>query len=295
MTRSRLVRLTVIPTGLILIVLAGVFVARGDSLSAPVPHTLVKGLAQLNWSHNEDRATLGVTQYYAWGMNSCGTDFDHCTPMNRNWAISAQTFCPPRELVGNEPTNDEPAGHPISPHDAVTSTLAIAALCPDTQLIVANIFGLGQPDTWLTAYLAEYKALSGHEYGTIAHIGGLFDLVGFHVYSNSSENGIDQAMSFMKLGGYRGHFWVTEFHVTDYYDHPGAWKEFALFLKWLGLQPRVDRVYAWTNRLSEPEWNLVNVDGTLTAEGQQYHDWQPAGTVWQSQFPLLHGAAQGYP
>lgn len=252
----------------------------------PMP-PIVKGLAQLDWSHNSDRALLGVGQWYAWGMNSCGGDYAHCVPMNRNWDLAAQTFCPPVELLGNEPTNPEPAGHPITATLAASVTVSIEQRCPGIRLVAANIHlnnGATGDMQWVSDYLAAYKLKAGHAF---THT------LGVHCYAQWAADCVARIKDLAALP-FAGKFWLTEFGV---YGPPpyttGA--ELSKFLKTLPLllPNRIERAYIWTNRGNWP-FDLVSASGTLTDMGAAWAGWTPP-TVRQTWLPVVSPRASGYP
>ncbi len=268
-------------------------------------HTITKGLAQLDWSHNEDRTTIGITQFYAWGMDSCGVDYVHCTPMNRNWDVSAQTICPPIELLGNEPTNLEPAGHPIDASVAASVTVAIEQACPSTQIVAANIHivnprcGTDCIDevVWLNDYFAAYQALTGDGYGSQPNPDGRYNLLGMHAYCyhpyDLGDGCIDRLKRVEAQTTYSGRYWITETGIPQYLS--GALGDWQSLLSDYALDPRIDRVYGWTNRCQCGDYmDMVAADGTLTPYGQAFHDWQPMS--YQVYAPnVTVGATQGYP
>ena len=245
------------------------------SLAPPPPAT--KGLAQLDWSHNEDRAALGVSQWFAWGMNSCGGNYTNCTPMNRNWDVAAQTFCPPTTLLGNEPTNPEPAGHPITATLAASVTVSIEQACPGMRIVAANIhLNNGAADLqWLADYLAAYKLKTGHAF---AHT------LGVHCYSQYADTCLARLRELSALD-YGGAYWLTEFAMYGAYPYTTG-TELAKFLRYAPLQGVViERFYIWTNRGNWP-FDLVNANGTLTEMGQVYRDWVPP-TVYNMYIPQM--------
>lgn len=259
--------------------------SRPLSALNPMP-PIERGLAQLDWSHNGDRALLAVTQFYAWSMNACGGDYVHCTPMNRNWDMAAQTFCPPVELLGNEPTNPEPAGHPITATLAASVTVSIEQACPGIKLVASNIHlnnGGTEALDWLTDYLAAYKSLTGHDF---THF------LGVHCYAQWAADCAARIKDLAALP-YTGKFWLTEFGI--YGDAPyTTGTELAKFLKALPLllPGRIERAYIWTNRGNWP-FDLVSANGTLTDMGQAWAGWQPPG-VWQAHLPMA-GQWAAYP
>jgi hypothetical protein len=239
------------------------------------PHTVVRGVALLDWGHMEDLAALGAPNFYGWG-EYCGTR-PNCTNMNRNWTLP-QAHCYPVLLLGNEPTNAEPAGHPISASVAASVTVAIETACPGIQLVVANIHinntnGQQAALDWLTAYYAAYAARAGH---------ALTETVGLHCYTRYAGECESRLAAAMALPGFAGHFWITETQVVEYGPtYQATWRN---LLNWYSSQPRIDRVYAWTNRQS-PWLDMVNADGTLNADGQIYHDW--TAQSWSAFAPMV--------
>lgn len=262
----------------------------------------VKGLAQLNWSTAAlgDRALLGVESWYAWGMGACSNPatWPACVPMNRNWDLAVQTYCPPHMLLGNEPTNPEPGGHLIAASVAASVTVAIEAACPDTALVAANIHlnnccGSGPVQAaldWLTDYLAAYQQLTGQ---TFAHT------LGIHCYAQWADTCFERIAAAMPLHG--GDWWLTEFALFGAYPYVNSGAELSKFLTVAPVMfPRIRAYYVWTNR-SDPAccsgwpFELVNGDGTLTPMGQAYAAWSPPA-VTQHWFPAVGGPPPGgYP
>lgn len=254
-------------------------------LSAAPPTTppIIKGLAQLDWGHNSDRALLNVEQWYAWNSTLCAGDVTHCTPMNRNWTLP-QTACYPTLLLGNEPTNPEPAGHPITPTLAASVTVSIERACPQMRLVVANIHlnnGDGAADRqWVRDYLSAYAVKAGRPF---THT------LGVHCYSGGGQWCLNKIISVTAI--YTGSLWVTEAGIYSA-------GQLSIFLKGLPLVGRVERLYLWTNRdSSDPNHflDLVAANGTLTALGQVYAAWVPP-TVRRVWLPVASDRmAQGYP
>jgi hypothetical protein len=273
------------------VLLALALAAQAFAPQVPQPPAQ-RGLAQLDWSHNEDRATIGVTQFYAWGMNSCGGDYDHCTPMNRNWDLAAQTFCPPRELLGNEPTNPEPAGHPISASVAASVTVAIEAACPGMRIIAANIHlnnccGYGpQAYTWLRDYLAAYQLRAGHTFT---------QTLGVHCYSQWADDCLAR-LTELQTVPYDGVYWLTEFAMFGAAPYTSG-DELARFLRYAPLQAPIERYYIWTNRDGGSVLDLVNSAGALTAMGTVYKNWTPPSvmTTWLPDVAKHYLPPTGYP
>ena len=265
--------------------------------AAPIPPA-AKGLAQLNWAHNEDRALLGVGQWYAWGMNSCGTDYDHCTPMNRNWDVAAQTFCPPRLLLGNEPTNPEPAGHPIAASVAASVTVAIEAACPGMVIVAGNIHlnnqlnnGVVAARQWVIDYLAAYQQMAGHPFGEPHRLG-------IHCYAGWSYDCTSRIAELKAAIVYSGRYWLTEFGLWG--SPVGSAGQLEHFLTWAPvMHPDIERYYLWTNR-SDPSccsgwpFELVDGNGNLTAMGQVYAAWTPPA-VSGAWLPAVSRMPGGYP
>jgi len=251
-----------------------------DTLAAPA-HTETKGVALDDWSHMADLTTLGVSEYYGWGWDCAGAA--HCINMDRNWTLPLPA-CDATVLLGNEPTNPEPAGHPIDAGVVASVTVAIEQQCPQTALVVANINTSNEPGgadavAWLSAYYSAYQTQAGH---------ALTETVGLHCYAYDAPTCESDVSAALALNpGLR--YWITETNIVEFY--PDAAQQFAALLTWYALQPQIDRVYAFTNRGPDSAWlNLVADDGTLTPSGQAFHDW-PAQS-WQSYIPL---AEQGYP
>lgn len=248
---------------------------------------IVKGLAELNISTGAaDRALMGVTQYYHWG-SGCGAAVG-CLNMNRNWTLP-QANCYPTMLLGNEPTNAEPAGHPITPTLAASVTVSIEQACPAMKLVTANIHlnNGGTADVqWLRDYLTAYQAKSGHAYTGV---------LGVHCYSQYAQTCLQHVKD---LGGlaFTGKFWLTEFAMWG--DAPyTTGVELAKFLTALpfALPNRIERAYIWTNRDGGSVVDLVNSSGALTPTGQVWANWQPP-TIRQVWFPLVYDrATQAYP
>lgn len=243
------------------------------------PSPIVKGVALLDWSHKGDLATLGAPNYYGWGEYCGGAA--NCLNMNRNWTLP-QTTCYPTLLLGNEPTNPEPAGHPITATLAASVTVSIERTCPQTRLVVANIHlnnGNGVADRqWVSDYLSAYAVKAGKPFtGTL----------GVHCYSGGGQWCLNKIISVTAL--YNGPLWVTEFGIYS----P---EQLAIFLKGIGLVGRVERVYLWTNRNPGDLLELVNPNGTLTPLGQVYAAWVPP-TVRRVWLPVAtdRGVTQGYP
>ena len=246
------------------------------SLAPPPPAT--KGLAQLDWSAAGigDRAALGVTQWFAWGMHSCGGNYTNCTPMNRNWDVAAQTFCPPTTLLGNEPTNPEPAGHPITATLAASVTVSIEQACPGMRIVAANIhLNNGAADLqWLKDYLAAYKLKAGHAF---THT------LGVHCYSQYADTCLARLRELSALD-YGGAYWLTEFAMWGAFPYQSG-DELAKFLTAAPLIVDIERFYIWTNRDNGSAADLVNANGTLTARGVVYRDWVPP-TVYRQWLPV---------
>lgn len=272
----------------------------GQAAPAPAP---VKGLAQLNWSAAGigDRALLGVESWYAWGLGACAapSTWATCVPMNRNWDVAAQTYCPPHLLLGNEPTNPEPAGHPISATVAASVTVAIETACPATAIVAGNIHinntwgdGIAAARQWLLDYLAAYQTRAGHPFGGVHRLG-------LHCYAQWSDDCLNRLRDTLAALPYAGNYWLTEFGLYGAYPYTSG-AELARFLTLAPLRhPRLERYYLWTNR-SDPAccsgwpFELVNGDGTLTAMGQVYAAWEPP-SVAQTWMPVTAGRPQGYP
>lgn len=253
-------------------------------LSAAPPPTppIVKGVALLDWGHKGDLATLGAPNFYGWGAYCGGAA--NCLNMNRNWTLPQGT-CYPTLLLGNEPTNPEPAGHPITPTLAASVTVSIERACPQTRLVVANIHlnnGDGVADRqWVKDYLTAYALKAGKPFtGTL----------GVHCYSGGGQWCLNKIISVTAV--YAGPLWVTEAGIYS----P---EQLTIFLKGLPLVGRVERLYLWTNRDSgDPNHllDLVAADGTLTALGRVYAAWTPP-TVQRVWLPWAsdRGHTQGYP
>ena len=277
-------------------------IALGSIFNAQPTHVIVRGVALLDWSHMEDLSTLGVQNFYGWGNYCAGRA--NCLNMDRDWTLPVSA-CDQTLLLGNEPTNPEPAGHPIDASVAASVTVAVEAACPDTQIIATNIhivngrWGSEWIDevTWLNNYLWAYQALTGHGYGSLPHADGRFDLIGLHAYCyhpyDLGDGCIDRLLRVESQVAYLGHFWITETGIPQYLD--GALGEWQALLHDYQLDPRIDRVYAWTNRCQCGDYmDMVGVDGTLTPYGQAFADWQPVS--WQVALPdVSSGAVQGYP
>lgn len=271
------------------LILALLLIAAAPALPILPTVPIVKGLAELNVATGAvDRALMGVTQYYHWG-SGCGAAFG-CLNMNRNWTLP-QTNCYDTLLLGNEPTNPEPAGHPVAASVAASITVAIEASCPSMKLVAANIHlnnGFQDDFNWLAAYLAAYKALSGHDFGDPHRLG-------VHCYSQYAQTCLTHVKD---LGGlhFAGKFWLTEFAMWGPAPYTTG-VELAKFLAGLpfALPNRIERAYIWTNRDGGSVVDLVNSGGALTAMGQVWANWQPP-TVRQVWFPLVYDrATQAYP
>ncbi len=236
-------------------------------------HRIIKGVALLDWSHKEDIAALGATKYYGWGPYCNGAA--NCYNMNRTWTLP-QSTCYSTMLLGNEPTNDEPAGHPISASEAASVTVAIRAACPNTTLVVANIHvnNINREQEaldWLTAYFTAYEAMSGHYFGWY----GPKDVLGLHCYSPSATTcttRLDAAMDLMPSQSTK--VWITEFGNVNYENLPSTLAGFDHDI-------RIAYVFPFTNRGTGPYLlDMVNSDGSLTDIGQIYADWTGL-SVWQ--------------
>lgn len=267
------------------------------TLGAGQQPPIVKGVALLDWSHKADLATLGAPQYYGWGAYCNGAA--GCLNMNRNWTLP-QATCYPTLLLGNEPTNPEPAGHIISATLAASVTVSIEQACPGMRIVAANIHlnnrftsdggcclpqAVAEAFTWLADYLAAYKLKAGHVF---THT------LGVHCYSQFAADCLER-LSRLSTLNYGGKFWLTEFAVW------GAWPydsgaELAAFLTGLPfvLPNRIERAYIWTNRDNGSVVDLVNADGTLTAKGQVWANWQPP-TVRQTWLPVVGDRLAAYP
>lgn len=243
---------------------------------------ILKGVALLDWGHKGDLALLGAPNYYGWGAYCNGAA--GCLNMNRNWTLP-QATCYPTLLLGNEPTNPEPAGHPITATLAASVTVSIERACPATRLVVANVHlnnGDGVADRqWVRDYLSAYAVKAGKPFtGTL----------GVHCYSGGGQWCLNRIISVTAI--YNGPLWVTEFGILSA-------DQLTIFLKGIGLVGRVERVYAWTNRdASDPNhfYDLVAANGTLTPLGQVYAAWVPP-TVRRVWLPVAtdRGVTQGYP
>ena len=236
-----------------------------------------KGVALLDWSHMEDLDTLHASLYYGWG-EYCGSR-PNCLNMVRDWD-SLPKACYPTLLLGNEPTNAEPAGHPIEASVAASMTLQIEAACPKTQIIAANIH-LNNGDgsdalNWLHAYLAAYKTQAGHAYG--GH-----NLLGLHCYAYDAATCINRVQTLeASLTEYTGHFWITETDIVSFY--PDAAQQLQSLLSYYASDPRIDWVFVFTNRTAD--WlSLVNNDGSLNASGAVYASW--TGQSWHTYLPVV--------
>lgn len=256
------------------------------------PPPIVKGLAELNVAHGAaDRALMGVTEYFHWG-EWCG-GAGGCTNMNRNWTLP-QATCYPVLLLGNEPTNAEPAGHPITATLAASVTVSIEQACPAMRLVAANIHlnnGGGEAVQWLTDYLAAYQLKAGHAYtGTL----------GVHCYSQWADTCLAHLRALAALP-FAGKFWLTEFGIYGAAPYVNSGAELAKFLTGLplALPGRIERAYIWTNR-SDPNccvgwpFELVHADGTLTPMGVVWANWQPP-SVRQTWLPALNPGTAAYP
>lgn len=288
-------------------VLLIVFALVGWRPAAPPP-PIVKGLAQLNWTAAgiADRAALDVDSWFAWGMGACAnlTTRPACVPMNRNWDLAVQTYCPEMMLLGNEPTNLEPAGHPITPTLAASVTVSIEAICPNTLLVAGNIHlnnwvtsggdwnreaAIAEAYTWLADYLAAYKLKSGHAYG---------HALGVHCYGQYATECVARLSALTALP-FVGHYWLTEFGIYGESPYVDSGAELGRFLAALplALPGRIDRAYIWTNR-TDPRccsgwpFELVNGNGTLTPMGVVWANWQPP-TVRQVYVPLTGDVMAG--
>lgn len=257
-------------------------VALALALSAYTPPApIVKGVALLDWGHKGDLALLGAPNYYGWGAYCNGAA--NCLNMNRNWTLP-QATCYPTLLLGNEPTNPEPAGHPITATLAASVTVSIERACPQTRLVVANIHlnnGDGAADRqWVRDYLSAYAVKAGKPF---THT------LGVHCYSGGGQWCLNKIISVTAL--YAGPLWVTEFGIYS----P---EQLTIFLRGIALVGRVERAYAWTNRdAGDPQHllDLVSANGTLTPLGQVYAAWQPP-TVRRAWLPLVDKRPpQGYP
>jgi len=259
-----------------------------------VPLTVTKGIALLDWAHKEDLTTTAVSQYYGWGEYCQGAP--NCLNMNRNWTLPQNT-CYPMMLLGNEPTNDEPAGHLTTPQWAAYVTVKIHEACPSMKLIVANIHlnnpgaGVDEAYDWLHEYLVQYTEGQGQEVFT--------HTIGVHCYSSSSATCLDRMRRLDDLD-FSGKFWLTEFSLFGSV-------ELDKFLKGLlPAQPRIERTYLWTNRCQGPSMDIVVGDcsltpyvefgnGSLTAIGTVYKNWVPPTLLYQSVFPMVGRRPAGYP
>lgn len=290
-------RLTLLP-----FMLLAVFALAGWRPAAP-PAPIVKGVALLDWSHKSDLVTLNSPQHYGWGAYCNGAP--DCLNMNRNWTLP-QATCYDMLLLGNEPTNLEPAGHPITPTLAVSVTIAIEVTCPNTLLVVGNIHlnnrvtvggdwnrdaAIAEAYQWLEDYLEIYATHSGHRFNHI---------LGVHCYGQYSAECMARLVALKDLD-FGGKFWLTEFGIYGDEPYVDSGAALALFLKELpfALPNRIDRVYIWTNRSSSccSGWpfELVNGDGTLTPMGVVYANWQPP-TIRQTYLPVASNKMiQGYP
>jgi hypothetical protein len=203
--------------------------------------------------------------------------------MVRNWD-RLPAYCYDTLLLGNEPTNPEPSGHPIAASVAASATIQVEAACPATRLVVANIhLNNNPPDAvaWLTTYLAAYRSQSGHSF---------HQTIGVHCYSLYAANCEAELRDVEAIPAYTGPLWMTEFNVyLDRYD-PSR-HEMASFLNYLAADTRIERAYVWTNRLDFLA--LVNPDGTLISDGQAYRTW--GGQAWLTLLPDVIKAQQGYP
>lgn len=252
------------------------------SAAPPTTPPIVKGVALLDWGHKEDLAAVGAPNYYGWGAYCNGAA--NCLNMNRNWTLP-QTTCYPTLLLGNEPTNPEPAGHPITATLAASVTVSIEKACPQTRLVVANIHlnnGDGAADRqWVRDYLSAYAVKAGKPF---THT------LGVHCYSGGGQWCLNRIISVTAV--YNGPLWVTEAGIYSA-------GQLSIFLKGLPLVGRVERLYLWTNRdSSDPNHllDLVSANGTLTPLGQVYAAWTPP-TVRRVWLPVAtdRGVTQGYP
>lgn len=261
MTARRLTRLLIV-----------LLASKQVSIAAPRP-AAIKGVALADWAYKEpDLAALDASWYYGWSEACAATD-SRCVNMVRQMQMPA--YCYPVLLVGNEPDQVEPWGHPVAPAEAAIRVQAIEAACPDTRLVVGNAYPL-----WLEAFLDAYPTYSG--------------ALGLHLYCGyEANNCIAWARYARALTA--NEMWVTEWNCL-YCDAA----EFKALL--MELSYNFARIAPFTNRQPpeayEQGWglrgaDLVNADGTLTANGQVYADWRPAG-VWRAWLPAV-GAGAGYP
>ncbi len=251
-----------------------------------------KGLAMDDPSHPEDLAVLGVIKYYMWGESCQSYTAEGCLNMVRNWNIGpgVPASCYPDLLLGNEPTNQEPGGFPISPIDAVTATIALESKCPNMRIIAGNVHignwrpaGSLNPDIqWVVDYLTIYKNQTGHTFGSEGQ-----NIFGLHCYSFPGDPAdfCQKQISFLEESvrnlygpsGNRHPFWITEFNVIDPQGQRIA--EFQGLLDFFkDPANRVSMVFPFTNR-GEPDgfpyyFNLIDSNGNPVNNGVPYAAWQ---------------------
>lgn len=270
-----------------LLLAACVLLVRGASAASPPAY---KGLAPMCWTVAcmGDVATLNAQGVYHWYDYAEGCPPASCVNMNRSWTLP-QATCYDALMVGNEPTNPWPAGYIIAPTLAASVTLGIEADCPAMRLIVANIHLNNADDptgsvarAWITNFLSAYAAQAGHAF---THT------LGLHCYAQYATTCLERIGAVMPL--YDGDFWLSEFAFYGQSPYTSG-AELATFLAQAPVRfPAIRAYYIWTNRSGWP-FNLVNGDGTLTAMGQVYADWQPP-SVRQAWLPVAAHRPAGYP